>query len=154
MKRIFTIIALPVLFTSLLVGRPPRYAGSFPYRLPLDTPRKVPIYDTIELADRMDSLYKKTVLLNEKTGEARQGSADLERDTRRLLQQVSKARDTALPSVIVLLATDTVYKPQKPILVRDTSLDKRTWFGKFFATNKRLMKDCKLRQKLRRIVKH
>lgn len=153
MKRKIAILAPTILLTILFVGRPPRNADSQPMRVPppviLDT-TPYPVQDT-GIATRLDTINMKAAILKEKTGEIRQGSIELERATRKLLQEVKKdkAADDPAPTYIVKQPDTIVVKDSTCVFVHDNSLDKKTWWGK----QVRLWGQCTIHKKVCKLFK-
>lgn len=117
---------------------------------PSQSVKPIPIPDTAkptqagpileQIAEKKEELKSNVKSMREESKENFKRVDNLER----LVDKLPGSSKEVPPVVIVVKDTKKVFVPPVRIIVRDTSLDGKTWWGAFFATNKRLMKECKL----------
>lgn len=153
MKRKIAILAPTIVLTALFVSRPPRSADSQPFRTPPivrdSGTEPSPVTDSDRDA-KLDTISMKAAILKEKTSEIKQGSIELERATQKLLREVKKDKsdDPAKPVIIVKDVDTIVVKDSTCVYVHDNSLDKRSWWGKYFC----LLKECTIHKKVKKFT--
>lgn len=135
MKRLFILSMPTIVLTILLVSKPQPKAGGQPFVYRDSVKAKT---DTIQL-DASD--------LHEALDSNKQVIAEI----RQVVKELSRKKRTHQTKVV---RSDTVIHFINPnpdtitvciqVPTRDTSLDHKTWWGRFFAMNRKLLKQCKM----------
>jgi len=140
-------------FTVTMLAYPPETALSQDH----DTvTRPAPKPATIPLP--IDSSGKVLNRISDKTEQLNQAVKDIKEGNKGIIQETNKTdklvdkmeRIISNPPAVASDPPDTVTVIETiPVIVRDSSLDGKTWWGRFFATNKRLLKQCNLHKWLK-----